>query len=66
MAYHHAILQKIEKYVTNKLTEEEIGLGKLQSDVEIYENRIEPHYRRGPAGIFTRRASRLCARLDKG
>ena len=25
MAYHHAILQKIEKYVNNKLTEEELG-----------------------------------------
>jgi hypothetical protein len=25
MAYHHAILQKIEKYITTRLTEEEMG-----------------------------------------
>ena len=64
LAYHHAILHKNRKIHQYQADGRGTGPGKLQSDIQIYETGFETDYRSDSAGIFTRRAGRLRARLD--
>jgi hypothetical protein len=66
LAYHHAILQKIEKYITTRLTEEEMGRESYSPTLKFTRTVSSRIAGVDPAGVLTCGAGRLCTRLDTG